>query len=397
MKPLHLALLCSVLAACGGPTSKNNGSTNNGASNNATNNGTTPNNGTTTGTNNGTGGNQSPLGLALAVSADFATGESAFHELRFGPGPDEASTVDTSFGSGDVAVSVGDGYAFVLDRNGGQIQVFDRLDLSDLGVFEIGTGTNPQFATDAADKAFVTLYNTGQIAVASRDLTADGWEVELIDLAAYDETDGNPEPSAIRIDDGDGYVLVVLQTLTDFAGVQNSQLLPIEASTLAVGQPIDLGVKNAQGGFERSPEGDLTVGYTGDYGIPDGGILRLRKNGPGDFQPDGDIVTEEQLGGDLLDYALTDRHSGYAVISKEDFSTALVLFAEASEGDVFLQQLPVESPGYSGLDTTAVALAVGARGTDFTGFSVLVGDAEEPAETIELPTALPPAGFEFLN
>jgi len=398
MQPLRFTLLCLFLTACGNPPAKtnngNNNGNNNGTNNGGTNNGTSATNNGTTTTNNGTGTNNGGRGLvALAASADFATSESAWHVVTIDPDTTDATSTTTAFGTGDLGVSVGDRWAYVLDRNAGRIQVLSTPTLEDAGVFDVDPGANPQFATDVDGKIFVSLYGSSAVAVATPDASATGFDVSTIDLASYDPTDGNPEASAIAADEG--FVLVVLQTLTEFSGVENSQLLAIRAEDDAPGEAIDLGVKNAQAGLERTPEGQLTVGYTGDYGVLDGGVVRLRRNGPGDFQPDGDIVTEEQLGGDLLDYVVLGPHEVLAVISLEDFSTQLVWFVDASEGDFVLETLPVSSPGFAGLDTAAAWWVAGSRQPAIQGFEIFVQGAVEPTEHI--PTALPPAGIVFID
>ncbi len=403
------AIACSVLVACSADPdatntngSPNNSTNNTTSSNNAPNNTTASNNGSnntspnTTNTNNTTTPNNTtntnqmrvlPAGLALAASADFAPPASGYHVLT------ESSQEDMSFGSGDVAVAVGTQYGFVLDRSNAQVQVLDAASaLADLGIIDVsGVGTtNPYDATDAMGKVFVSLYNASELAVATPN-GAD-WDQSRISLATYDAFDGNPEAGAMAADEG--FVLVVLQRLQDFVGVENSMLLVVDASTDSVTDAVDLGVINAQAGLRRAGAG-FAVGVTGDFGALDGGILGITRNAAGDYAPGAMLVDEATLGGDLLDFVFVSDTRGFAVITLADFSSQLIEFELGGPAARFEA---LASPGFGGLDLSSDGrwLAVGERDPANQAFVLYDLDVEPPALAVELPTTLAPNGFRFI-
>lgn len=409
---LTVVAVSCLLAACGGdpegnntngmPNNENNtnnanntnnenntsGSNNgmNNPTNNETNNANNPtNNGTNTPTNNGSNNPNNSLGRGLAASADFGAGTSAWHAATL----DDQMLSDNAFGSGDVAVTLGDAWAYVLDRNGSQVQVLDA-DLGDMGIIDVsGVGTtNPFAATDAGGSAYISLFNVGEIAVATPN-GAD-WDQERLDLSSYD-ADGNPEPAAMLTDEG--FVVVVLQTLQNFMGVDNSQLLVIDSSDNSM-SAIDLGVTNAQAGLRWAGD-NLAVGVTGDFGANDGGILLVTRDAAGSYSAGTMAVTEDDLGGDLLDFVFVDETTAYAVITLPDFSSQL-LEVDLSTG-VDVNQVPeVTSPGFGGLDVSQGGnyLAVGERATGAEKFVLLSLNGDDD---IELPTTQPPSGFVFMR
>ena len=362
-----------LLAACGDPQDDPNGNTSNNPTNNAATNGTTS-------TNNVT----SPDGaefLALAASSDFAT--SAVHVVE------ATAATETPFGSGDVAVAVGTDRAFGLDRSNGLVQVFDpAAGLSEVSVIAIAANlANPHDAVDAMGKVYISLYNGGSLVVATPN--GDTWAQVTIDLAVHDDFDQNPEPSAMAADGG--FVLVVLQRLQDFVGVENSLLLVIDASDDSEVDAIDLGATNVQAGLRRMGSG-FAVGATGDYGVNDGGIIAITRNEPGDYAVGEMLVDEAALGGDLLDFVFVTDTRGYAVITLPDFSSQLLEFEVG--GAVSIVDTVV-SPGFGGLDIAPDGrwLAVGDRDPAAQGFVLFDLDAgtHEP-----IPTTLPPASFRFM-
>ena len=392
------AVSCSMIVACSGDPDGNNtngmsnnsnGSTNNVASNNSnnsnnqnvvdnnsTNNTTTPNN-TIAG----------PEGRALAVTSDFATGMSAWHLAALS----ELGVADYPIGNGDVAIARGSQHAYVLDRNNSQVQVIDAVTLDDLGIIDVAGAapSNPNDATDAMGKTYISLYNTGELAVATPN-GAD-WDVSRISLATYDDYDQNPEPSAMHTD-GD-FVLVVLQRLQDFAPVEDSMLVVVDAGDDSVADALNLGVFNAQAGL-RPVGSSFAVGATGDYGANDGGILALTRTAAGDYGVGDLLVTEDELGGDLLDFVFVTETRGFAVITLPDFSSKLLEFEVG--GDVNPVDT-VAAPGFAGLDVSFDGrwLAVGDRAPEVNAF--LLFDLEDALDSSHvLSTTLPPSGFRFL-
>jgi hypothetical protein len=331
-----------------------------------------------------------PMGSALAASADFATSASSWHRADLGP----LTADDNSFGAGDIGIALGPNWGFVLDRDNSQVQVLDfAAGNDDAGIVDVSgaAATNPHDATDAGGNAYISLYDAGEIAVATPN-GAD-WDQSRISLSQFDTFDDNPEPSAMLTDGA--LVLVVLQQLQDFVGVEPSQLLVIDSSDDSfVGAPIDLGVTNAQAGL-RTVGDNYAVGVTGDFGANDGGILQITRNGEGDYVVGEMLVTEDDLGGDLLDFVFTSDTAGYAVITLPDFSSQLLSFTTGANVDVVVVSA-VTAPGFGGLDFRDGWLAVGER--DPGAMAFMLFDLADPSleTSFSIPSTLPPSGFVFL-
>lgn len=401
--PALLSLpLVVMLAACGGDNNDNNTSGNNhtngttgttgptetngttgtNSGTTETNSGTSDTNNGTTETTNGTGGTNGPderHGFAIATSSDFAS--SAFHVVELSE--EEGVADEAAFGSGDVVVAANGTYGFALDRTSGAVRVVDDAGQS-LGEVAAGEGSNPHSAVEVGGRVVITGYNSAELIVAEED--GGAWTTSNLSLASYD-ADGNPEAGAM-LADGD-HVLVVLQRLTGFMGVENSQLLVLDTTDDSFGTPIDLGVKNAQAGLRAFGAG-FAVGATGDYGAADGGIVAITRNGAGDYEVGEMIVSEADLGGDLLDFVFVSDTEGLAVISLPDFSSQLWAFD--TNGNV--EQVDVvSSPGLGGLSVSSDGqfVIVGDRDTVAPGFVVFDRLDTTWQTHYAIPTTLPPS------
>ncbi len=414
-------LLCAsalIAVACGpannGDGGSNNGSTaasNNGAETNngqASNNGESSNNGTTatsnngTASNNGTSTNNETSGSnngtdtfaefrAVAVSSDFAADSSSW--LSLGIDEQGAFGDETQMAASDVGVSAGERWVYVVDRTFGMLWVVDPqndLELhSEVGLG--GFGANPYAAIDAGGKTFVSLYDTGQIGVAdSIDIGTDAFD-RAIALDAFD-TDSNPEPGSM-VFDGDNTLVVALQTLVNFTAESDSQLAVIDVQAETATATILTGVKNLQAGMQWVGD-DLAVGWTGAFGAMDGGIGIVGRTGPGEF--DGTVetvVTEEELGGDLLSFVMTSATSGVAVISLADFSSKALKF-EVGQTTTIEELTDIESPGFGGIayDEARNLWAIGDRGAT-PGFTIFDLSNDE---SVEWSSQFSPAGLVFV-
>jgi hypothetical protein len=114
-----------------------------------------------------------------------------------------------------------------------------------------------------------------------------------------------------------------------FAPTGLGQIAVIDIASDSVIGEIALGAQNPFGVTKGlTVDGnDLLVPLTGIFGDADGGIQRVdavnQELGP--F-----IITEEQLGGDVTDFVIFSATIGYAVISKADFTNAVVRFNPAT-------------------------------------------------------------------
>lgn len=385
-----IPLVISALFALGcGPSDvdpKDGDGSNNG-SNNAT------NNSTNNVTNNGTSDIEAPNFRGVAVASDFAEDASGWSSIIATSG--ELDVGETPMAALDVGVSAGERWVYVLDRTFDVVRVIDPMnDLEQHAELTFAGGaSNPHTAVDVDGKTYVSFYNTGQIGVVD-GIDAGSTEVDtFIDLTSHDD-DQNPEPAAMVVDGTD--VLVVLQTLTEFAGVADSQLAIIDSTTDEVTAVVPLeGRKNAAAGLRPIPgSSTYSVGWTGDYGAMDGGIAVLDGGDPAAAALT-DVIDEAALGGDLLDHVMVDEHRGYAVISLPDFSSQLVAF-DTGDGEPTVEVIDtIEAPA-PGLAITGDGawLAVGDRGADrdYTFFSTSLGTYEK---VWSAPLTYGPAGFAF--
>jgi hypothetical protein len=192
-----------------------------------------------------------------------------------------------------------------------------------------GPGTNPHdIAFVDEHKAYVTLFETADLLIVDPSVTDCGAFVRgSIDLSPFADADGIPDMDQMVIVGRRLYVS--LQRLD----IDTILRLPAERGAVAI---IDVDSDEPVGLIELSGEnpfaatkgltvsgGAIVVAEAGRFGVFDGGIERV------DLQSGralGFLATEEQLGGDVTDFALVSDRFGYAIVSRPDFATALVAF-----------------------------------------------------------------------
>lgn len=144
-----------------------------------------------------------------------------------------------------------------------------------------------------------------------------GKEQGKISLAKYGDADGVPE-MAWMARDGES-VAVALQTLKDFfpatveQQVVKSKVVVYDLKSQSV-KDYPLAYCNPVTEFKRGPAGDWYLGeagYTGWASKIDGGIERLAAQ---TFEPKGMIVTEQALGGDVIDFEIISEKLGVAIV-----------------------------------------------------------------------------------
>jgi len=197
---------------------------------------------------------------------------------------------------------------------------------------------NPRAAGIASTggRTFAVSYQTS----TAYEYTSPGKPDGTLDLSPFDaggtEEDDDPEAVDVAIDGGDVYFL--LQRLTGFSPMRNSAVAGYDLASdsfidfvpeTQTTSELDLQGTNAAA-LRRTPEGTLTVALRGQIQTPDGSIVELADEGDGRLSVGSTIVREEQLGGDVSNFALTGERIGFAVVSRSGTPTAVRFDASGS-------------------------------------------------------------------
>jgi DNA-binding beta-propeller fold protein YncE len=291
---------------------------------------------------------------AFIVTTNFVAGSFATVELEE-PRMVSRSTSQRRIHN-DATARVRNGLVYVVNRRfGDNIQVLDpAADFATRLQCSVGSGTNPHDIAFVSDtKAYVTLFEESTLLIinpAAR-LDCSDFVRGTIDLTALADDDGIPDMDLMAVAGNLLYVALQrldIETLLRLpAG--NGVIAVIDTTNDTVIDAIELSGENpfaATKGLTLR-RGALYVAEAGLFGELDGGIERVdlaRR------QAEGFLVTEEDLGGDIVDFVLISDHLGYAIISRTDFNTALVAF-DPAEGRVIDTLVSVD--GFTLLDIEA--------------------------------------------
>ncbi|HKK70323.1 MAG TPA: FlgD immunoglobulin-like domain containing protein [Candidatus Krumholzibacteria bacterium] len=236
----------------------------------------------------------------------------------------------------DAVVRQQNGFVFVINRLfADNVLVLDAAD--DYGVvtqFGVsGTGLNPRdLELVGDDRAYVTLYESNELLICN---PFTGTTLGTIDLSAFAVADGLVEMDQIaRVGDR---VFVTLQNVdrrvTPWAvtGASTIAVIDTNTDTLVDADPgapgvqgIELQIQNPYWRFEYDPGRQrLFMIGAGSFQQSDGGLERIH---PFTLRSEGPVLTEAGLDGDLLDVALVDDATGWALINDPTFNTCLVRF-----------------------------------------------------------------------
>jgi len=183
---------------------------------------------------------------------------------------------------GDAVVGCAGPWLLVVNRMfADNLQFVEPAGGATVGQYSVGNGSNPAAVAFWGERAFVALYETAYLAVLRWDT---GVELDRIDLSAWADADGLPEPSQIFVHGG--LVWLTLQRLSRAAAWWEAEepgvLLAIDPEALEVVREIPLGLANPTGRW--SLEGDVARGaavggYFADATqqqiLLDGGLLEV--------------------------------------------------------------------------------------------------------------------------
>ena len=228
-----------------------------------------------------------------------------------------------------------DGLLYIVGRGSANtLQVYDPADgFSLVHEFSLGSGRNLQDIAFASDgTAYVSCYDEAvllQIDVANEQILA------TYSTAAFADADGLPETSwmilygdrlyiTCQILDRDYYYMPTGPGQILVFDTTARQWVDVDAGTAGI-QGITLQGWNPYTPLEIVPYGpggadQLRVGCMGNYAVADGGIEAVD---PATAASNGFLVTEQELGGDVVGAVSTGATSLHALVSDASFYTSL--------------------------------------------------------------------------
>jgi hypothetical protein len=193
-----------------------------------------------------------------------------------------------------------------------------------------GNGTNPHdIAFVDATKAYVTLFERSTVLIVNPAAQPDCHDFVRgsIDLAPVADADGIPDMDQMAVVGDRLYVAAQRLDLSSALRLPagNGALAVIDTGTDTLIDTIELTGKNPFGATKGLTvrDGALYIAEAGVFGEMDGGIERIDL---ATGQAEGFFITEQDLGGDVTDFVLISDRLAYAIVSRADFSNALIAF-----------------------------------------------------------------------
>jgi len=266
---------------------------------------------------------------AVVVTTDFETGLLA--TVGVSP-PHPVARADTPIHS-DAVVRIAGDRAFVVNRFlGDNLQVLDPArGLATVLQCSTGAGSNPHdVAVVGPHKAYVTRYDERELWVVDPGASScAGFRLGAIDLSPWGDADGLPEMDQMALV-GDRLFVTLerLDRTRRFAPADRSRLVVLDTTADAVVGTVELTGANAFGdasGLVREPgSGKLVVSEAGNIlRTGDGGLERVD---PFTLAAEGFFVTEDDLGGHVVDFVLVSPTKGYAIVLDDQLRNLLVAF-----------------------------------------------------------------------
>ena len=267
---------------------------------------------------------------AFVVTTDFTTG--SFATVALDPPRAVMPSSPRHLIYRDAVARVHDGLVYVINRLfADNIQVLDparafatRIECS------TGNGTNPHdIAFVDAHKAYVSRFETPGLLIVNPSAQANCADFTLgtIDLSPLADADGNPDMDQMAIVDGRLYVALQRLDINTIlrTPARNGALAVIDTASDTLVGSIELDGENPFAATKGLTvrDGAIYVSDVGFLNVIDGGIERIDLAAQ---QSAGFVVTEQELRGDITDFAFVSDHLAYALINQPGFTNALVAF-----------------------------------------------------------------------
>jgi len=215
------------------------------------------------------------------------------------------------------------GKYYVVNRQGSEgdnIQVHDPGDgFSLVKQFSVGSTTDnaQDICCVAENKCYVPRLQAADLWIVNPG--ADEELLGTVDLGDFAE-DGLPNPDACQVTDGQ--LLVALANLDDadpfLTALDPGSLVVIDTETDTVSAVHDTTWHNPATGFVAEPNHTtVLLGEAGAWGVLDGGWERIDL---ARGEPQGPVVTEKDLGGDVGRLAVCSSGEAYAIVNRCDAS-----------------------------------------------------------------------------
>jgi len=273
----------------------------------------------------------------LALTTDFQTGSAATLALSAPWGVN----CDLAPVCADAVVRWHGGLLYVVERYGcDAVMVLDPSTWTVLREFSVGAQSNPQdIAVISPTRAYVSCYETNDLLEVD---PSTGAILGTISLAAFADQDGLCEMHRMLVYGNRLFVEVQRMFRQDWPDpwvpAPPSQLVVINLNTRQIvdadpGQPGTQGIEleglNPVAALQiDAASGDILVPEAGAYGVTDGG--GIERVDPVGMRSRGLVITEAELGGDIIDFAPWTPERAYAIVSLPGFETALVAFNPAT-------------------------------------------------------------------
>jgi hypothetical protein len=270
-------------------------------------------------------------GSLLVATTDFATST-------------EVATIDVgaksvvgsgSYQDGDAVPKTSNGRRFVFERTNDRVKLLDSGGLT-VKTFDLkaegGPSQNPHdvVVVPGTSTAFVSLYNSGRIAVLDLNAGTVTSTIDLTSFTAEDDPDGNPDVDLGMYVPATGLVYFTLQRI-DTTGfpiacpTAPSLLVAIDPVTKAVVRPNDAGTAVDAGGGEAIA---LTLVSPGDIAWDaSSGKLLVLANGCSNTVDGGTVVVHHGI--EAINLATGASQLLYAPTS-QDYLSQLVLLGPGS-------------------------------------------------------------------
>jgi hypothetical protein len=329
-------------------------------------------------------------GIVAALLTDYQTGSLSVYA------PEDSAFSDNVMEIHQDAYAATDGnYLYILEAQGADnIIKIDPANVNESGVvyqYSVGENSNPRGMAFVGAKGYVFRYNTDKIWVVDTDAGSESdFKTGEVDVSAWADADGSPEPLCGFVHDGRVWVVLQRYDLNNYAA-GTSVLIAIDPQTdtiidLDTGadgvQGVDLSVKNVVSGALY--EGKLFLaGNT--YGMSDEGVIRVDLANP---EIQTKIYDEEKLGGQASHISIFDDGLGVIQVAGVWPASDTYLFnaANGSFGD------KLDVPAGNGVARAGSILYIGSRDDAKPGiYRFDISTKEQKGHVLE--TTLPPSAL----